>query len=358
MIVLEKVMTRDLPLIGVESWQRCFGGTVSKQFGIQWPDPVFIYRAGAVESWRPTKLFFGRLPTAIARWARLSGHSRKLLRAFAAYYRSAGDMKKLKRRRIISNRQALAEVTQAGELFVAGAAGLIPAFWCLEWNTQATDRGRAALFSRTILDRAGRLRSGDMLLDDYVDVIYRRLDWLASRHRWPRLLMKFLLAAELTATGHDRHHPDWVAIGERARGYCYFAGRLNVGSNRGRVLRRAGYILHSARPTSTSSIRGMSACDGVVDGRVVKVFQREELYRVKRGDILVAPMTTPWYIPAMRRAAAFVTDEGGLMSHAAIIAREFKKPCIVGTKVATQVLKDGDRVTVDATHGIVRKLAG
>lgn len=67
-------------------------------------------------------------------------------------------------------------------------------------------------------------------------------------------------------------------------------------------------------------------------------------------------MTFPSLIMAMQRAAAFVTDEGGLTCHAAIVAREMHKPCIVGTKHATQVLKDGDRVEVDATKGVVKKL--
>ena len=67
-------------------------------------------------------------------------------------------------------------------------------------------------------------------------------------------------------------------------------------------------------------------------------------------------MTTPDFVPAMRRAAAIVTDEGGVTCHAAIIARELKKPCVVGTKHATQIFKDGDMVEVDANAGIVRKV--
>ena len=67
-------------------------------------------------------------------------------------------------------------------------------------------------------------------------------------------------------------------------------------------------------------------------------------------------MTMPRYLPAMVRAAAFVTDEGGITCHAAIIAREMRKPCIIGTKIATQVLKDGDMVEVDADNGVVRKI--
>ena len=77
---------------------------------------------------------------------------------------------------------------------------------------------------------------------------------------------------------------------------------------------------------------------------------------MKNGDILVSPMTTPNFVPAMKLAAAIVTDEGGVMCHAAIVAREMKKPCIIGTKIATKVLKDGDIVEVDADKGVVKIL--
>jgi pyruvate,water dikinase len=77
---------------------------------------------------------------------------------------------------------------------------------------------------------------------------------------------------------------------------------------------------------------------------------------MKKGDILVTSMTTPDYVPAMEKALAFVTDEGGLSCHAAIVAREMKKPCIIGTKIATKVLKDNDLVEVDANKGIIKKL--
>ena len=70
----------------------------------------------------------------------------------------------------------------------------------------------------------------------------------------------------------------------------------------------------------------------------------------------MASMTRPEYIGAMKKALAFITDEGGVTCHAAIVARELQKPCIIGTKIATEVLKDGDLVQVDAVHGVVRIL--
>ena len=103
-----------------------------------------------------------------------------------------------------------------------------------------------------------------------------------------------------------------------------------------------------------TEISGQTACAGRARGPVRIVKNRAQAQKVKEGDIIVSPMTTPDFIDAMHRSAAFVTDEGGIVCHAAIVAREMKKPCIIGTKIATQVLKDGDLVEVDADNGVVR----
>ncbi len=108
--------------------------------------------------------------------------------------------------------------------------------------------------------------------------------------------------------------------------------------------------------TNLTSIKGQVAFKGIVKGKVKLLFRREQIPDVEEGDILVSPMTTPDLLPAMQKAAAFVTDEGGITCHAAIVAREMKKPCIIGTKIATQILKDGDVVEVDGNSGIVRIL--
>lgn len=110
-------------------------------------------------------------------------------------------------------------------------------------------------------------------------------------------------------------------------------------------------------PTETKQIKGQSASLGnEVIGTVKIVLTWESLSKVKAGDILVSTMTQPDFVPAMRRAAAIVTDEGGTLCHAAIVSRELNKPCIVATKIATKILKDGDIVEVDANSGIIKIL--
>ncbi|MEK6958951.1 MAG: PEP-utilizing enzyme [archaeon] len=114
------------------------------------------------------------------------------------------------------------------------------------------------------------------------------------------------------------------------------------------------FPLEKIKKPNISSLKGNVAFAGKVSG-IAKVLKRkDEMNKVNVGDIIIAPMTLPEFLPAMKKAVAFVTDEGGITAHAAIIARELKKPCIIGTKFATQIFKDGDLIEVDANKGIVK----
>lgn len=108
--------------------------------------------------------------------------------------------------------------------------------------------------------------------------------------------------------------------------------------------------------TTGSFIQGIVASNGgmhFVNGEVAVISDPAD--SVGEDKILVVPSTSPSYVPLMRRAKALITDHGGMMSHAAIVAREFNLPCIVGTRQATSVLKTGDKVTLDLVKGEVNK---
>lgn len=103
----------------------------------------------------------------------------------------------------------------------------------------------------------------------------------------------------------------------------------------------------------TILVKGLGASPGIAGGPV-KIFSEEmSLDEVKEGDVMVTQMTTPDMVPAMTRAAAIVTDEGGMTCHAAIVARELGIPCVVGASDATKVLRDGMMVTVHGQMGVV-----
>jgi len=107
---------------------------------------------------------------------------------------------------------------------------------------------------------------------------------------------------------------------------------------------------------AVDELKGDTACPGKTKGVVKIVNLPGDMDKMKRGDILVSSATTPNIVSAMRKAAAIVTDEGGLTCHASIVSRELGTPCIVGTKVVTKAFKDGDLVEVDATKGIIRRI--
>ncbi len=118
------------------------------------------------------------------------------------------------------------------------------------------------------------------------------------------------------------------------------------------------YVLLRNKPQKDNILEGEVASLGYAKGRVRIIIKKSEFKSFQRGEILVARMTRPEFAPLMKKAAAIITEEGGITSHAAIISRELRKPCIIGTRIATQVLHDGDLVELDTNVGIVRILKG
>lgn len=111
-----------------------------------------------------------------------------------------------------------------------------------------------------------------------------------------------------------------------------------------------------AETVGNGKVVGKVGYPGKVSGRARVVLSSEERDAVEEGEIIVAPMTTIDFLPAMKKASAFVTDEGGVTCHAAIVAREMKKPCVIGTKNGSKIIKTGDMVELDASEGVVRVL--
>jgi phosphoenolpyruvate synthase/pyruvate phosphate dikinase len=101
-------------------------------------------------------------------------------------------------------------------------------------------------------------------------------------------------------------------------------------------------------------LKGSVAYPGKVIGKVKIIQRKEDMSKMEKGDILVSFATNPELVPAMKKAGAIVTDEGGITCHAAIVSREMKIPCVIGTKNASKIFKDGDLVEVDAERGLVK----
>jgi pyruvate,water dikinase len=112
-------------------------------------------------------------------------------------------------------------------------------------------------------------------------------------------------------------------------------------------------VLENGRESGAMLLKGLGASPGVVSGAVRVVHKLDQLDKVGEGDIIVTEMTTPDMVPAMKRAAGIVTDEGGMTSHAAIISRELGVPAVVGTGEASSTLSDGRVVTIDGDKGTI-----
>ncbi len=174
---------------------------------------------------------------------------------------------------------------------------------------------------------------------------------------------RFILPEEIWSKEVENTEKMLKKIKQREKGFIFYKNKLYTGNLKDNLDKLGLELVDTESAVSgkikkgeENELRGQTAFRGKIRGRVRVISSIKYLDEVQEGDILVASMTMPKYLPAMKKATAFVTDEGGITCHAAIIAREMKKPCIIGTKIATQILKDGDVVEVDADNGIVKIL--
>ena len=137
---------------------------------------------------------------------------------------------------------------------------------------------------------------------------------------------------------------------ERGEGYIFFKGKV-YGWSKERIAEE--YDLVFGEWKNAEEMRGAGSNNGVVVGRARIVFELEDLEKIEDGEILVTPMTNPDYVPYLNRVKAIVTDQGGLLCHAAIVSREFGIPSIIGTQNATEKIKNGDVIEVDTKTGKV-----
>lgn len=143
---------------------------------------------------------------------------------------------------------------------------------------------------------------------------------------------------------------------ERNKPYVYLVDGKNESIIIGEQAKKLISEVEAEEELDLKELKGQTGCVGKAKGIVKQIFRSSDMQKMNKGDILVSIATDPDILPAMKKAAAFVTEQGGVTSHAAIVARELNVPCVIGTKIATKVFEDGDLVEVDAYKGIVRKV--
>jgi phosphoenolpyruvate synthase/pyruvate phosphate dikinase len=204
-----------------------------------------------------------------------------------------------------------------------------------------------------------------VFLRDYRDMIRQKLN-LELRRFYQEIGKRLGLNIEQTAILTNDEIIKYLRAGkefpqkeirERERTYLLIqkGNKAEIYSGK-KALAKARRELKIGKLKMVREIYGTIGSAGKAEGIVKIVYTNKDLHKVKQGDVIVAAMTRQDFVPAVRKAAALVTDEGSVTCHAAIIARELNKPCIVGTKNSTRIFHDGDSVEVDASKGIVRKL--
>ncbi len=186
-------------------------------------------------------------------------------------------------------------------------------------------------------------------------LIDRALNELSKRFHIDVATLKYLFSEELTVEKLRDEKFKQMLKERQEKGLLVY---WKDGKNGEYLLGQAGSILFDDVQVDSlqgDKVKGQVAFKGKVKG-VVRIINNPKENVPDEPFVLVTSMTSPDFIQFLRKCVAVVTDEGGITCHAAILSRELKKPCIIGTKIATQVLHDGDLVEVDADNGIVRKL--
>jgi phosphohistidine swiveling domain-containing protein len=180
-------------------------------------------------------------------------------------------------------------------------------------------------------------------------VLMRFLEEVSRRTGHPMEVMRNVTTAELAAV--LRGSADMAEIERRHEQDFSFYSKVH-----GRYVETVmepGRRYEESEVEHAKELRGTPASHGKVEGEVIVITREDEFSKMKDGTILVSVMTRPEYVPLMKRAKGLITDEGGLTCHAAVVSREFRIPCVVGTRKATRILKDGDLVELDADKGLI-----
>lgn len=233
-----------------------------------------------------------------------------------------------------------------------GVPGMIFAHWVPIYDEQ-----KLANYKRKdVLYFEGARREIEKFFSLAAEVAYQFLDLLSQKHNLNSSLLKYATYDELVALILTSTIDTSSLSARKNKRLLFVEDALYLGEDITPYLINEGYVFDEPQILSPSSIQGTVACRGVAIGKAQIIVSREYFGQFKEGSILVAPMTSPEYTPLIQRAKAIVTDEGGMLSHAAIVSRELNKPCLIGTKHASYSLKDFQEIEVDAVRGVVKVL--
>jgi len=355
---LVKTVSRDWSLPTIEVWNKSFKDKMRQEIGWGFSEAVMINNKGLVSFYRLDddqenyKFFILNKLKKDRNWL------------LTIYKKFKPKIKKLK----LKTEQSLREISCLDKIpddkiykkfnaFIELFSAVLPVYLLFAWLWLWEEEG---IFDnlenrKKVLDimKKGRLIS-EGIYDPADRVILDIINIIANKYNIDKGLLKYATINEINNILSKHILPDNKELKLRKKQYILISDKIIIGKNPSIVLKNKKLFFREEK--ATSKINGQTAYPGKVEGKARIILTKDRVNLIKKGEILVTTMTTPDFIPAMKKAVAFITDEGGILCHAAIISREMKKPCIIGAKIATKVLKDGDLVEVDAEKGIVKIL--
>jgi len=349
------LVTRDLPLVRFYMIAKSYQEESKRKWGWAYNAGCVISKKGIINVYRRDK------------YLRRGADYFKSLKDKKAYLEKFLDISKAETDKlevdIIKIKKELRRTTQLDEekltIIFQDLYGKFKRFWIIQNFTFTLDacfrKTGQEIFLKLYEPLIKKIRSltqdKTIILENLIDEV---LEYLAKELKLKQAILFNSTPGEII----NRKINKKEAI-KRSQSYFLIVQgeKIMITSNK-KIISRWDFHLKNLSTYSgkVKELKGKTAFPGKVKGRVKIIIKKKDLDKIKIGEIIVTPMTELDYIPFLRRVKAIITDEGGITCHAAIVAREMKKPCIIATKIATKVLKDGDRIEVDANKGIVRKL--
>ncbi len=353
-LVFEKTITRDWTLLTVEIWHEIYTDEFFKQFKWKYTDGIFEGKNGAVTIYRAPAEHMEGMKNFIIRNLENDGDwILKQAEIVEKEYNLFVKWLEGFESRNIGN-LSFVELKSIIEKIFSKSVFLGPRFLIMMWfPIQMENDERKEKFEQAIERAVISRRRLEALLPLSDEIIRKSLEAFSNLvYLKNKKLIKYVSHEDLL--DFPKKNKLEEALLEKRKEHFIFCNDGLLFDDLKIYMHRKDYALKENNLGVVNQIKGNIAYGGIVSGRVRIIILKDELRELKDGEILITSMTTPEFLPALKKAIAFVTDEGGVTCHAAIVARELRKPCIIGTKIATQVLHDGDLVEVDADNGVVR----
>ncbi len=328
MKILRPTVKRDLSLFSIEAWERGYTQILKKSLGYSF-DIIFYYDGKKVNFFHTLEDFsyFKKVVTE------------KLLNDANLFTRLNEEFKKnVAELEIILSLHTIA----AAHLHrIHSLMGSIMSLYIFIVSDDFISRNKTAWESRKLSE--GILYRADEMVEKFIEqkLLEKKL---------PKRLAHFITIDEFNSILNDQSDAEKIyTLLQRQKGYSVFAHTISPESSFSQFCAAHNFINpEMSENYSNNVLKGTCAFPGKAKGAAKIIITKEDLYKIKKGDIIIAVMTNTLLTPYIPLVSAIITEEGGITCHAAIIAREYQIPCIMGVSSATAHIKDGDIIELDA----------